>query len=279
LSVPAERIKVELDRILSAPRRSTGVNTLYETGLLLTLFPELKGLRGLRQDEHHHLDVLSHTLLAVEKIPWAIEWARSKTKGLSLSEGDIALLGYAVLFHDIGKQDTMSVDRLEKVHFYDHEAFSLQAAQGILERLRFSNPEQDTILRLIRNHMRILNLSPHTGEPALKRLVHQVGDRTPLLVLHCLADKEAARGPLSRKNDGTVESHCLHLLELFNQHEIVHPPPLITGHDVMALGYNPGPRIGRILSLVRRKQVEGEIKTREEALVFLKEEFTIDHEE
>jgi poly(A) polymerase len=278
LNVPAERIKVELDHILLSPRRDTGARTLYETGLLLTLFPELKGLQGLRQDEHHHLDSLSHTLLAIEKIPWAIEWMRSKAKDLSFSEDDILCLGYAILFHDIGKQDTMSVDTMGKVHFYSHENFSSQAAQGILERLRFSNPEQDTILCLIRNHMRIPNLPRETRETALKRLVHQIGDRTPLLVLHCLADKEAARGPLSCQNDDVVEKHCHHLLELFKQQEILHPPSLVSGDDVMALGYSPGPRVGQILGLIRQKQVEGEIKTREEALAFLKE-FTIDPED
>ncbi len=96
-----------------------------------------------------------------------------------------------------------------------------------------------------------------------------MGDETPLLVLHSLADKEASRGTLSLQNDEVVESHCLHLLELFGQKEILHPPPLITGHDVMALGYSAGPRVGEILSFIRQKQVVGEIKTREEAIASL----------
>ena len=97
--------------------------------------------------------------------------------------------------------------------------------------------------------MRILNLSPQTRETALKRVVHEMGDETPLLVLHSLADKEASRGTLSCQNDEGVENHCLHLLELFGQEEILHPPLLVTGHDVMALGYSAGPRVGEILSL------------------------------
>jgi hypothetical protein len=58
--------------------------------------------------------------------------------------------------------------------------------------------------------------------------------------------------------------------------DIVHPPALITGHDVMALGYSSGPRVGQILSFIRQKQVEGEIKNREEALRVLKETFGIE---
>ncbi len=54
---------------------------------------------------------------------------------------------------------------------------------------------------------------------------------------------------------------------------IVHPPVLITGHDVMALGYTPGPKIGEILKYIREKQIEGEIKSREEALQVLRDRF------
>ena len=274
LKIPAERVKAELDRILLSPRQNNGVKALHETGLLMTLFPELRGLEDLGQDEHHHLNALPHTLLALEKIPWVIERLMSKGREVFLSQEDLASLSYALLFHDIGKQNTYSKDEGGKVHFYRHEDFSCQAAEGVMKRLRFSNLEQERVLCLIRNHMRILNLSRATGEPALKRLVHQLGKETILLVLHTIADKEASRGPLSCQKDEGMEDLCLHLLELFAQQEIIHPPPLVDGRDVMALGYCPGPRIGQILSLIRRKQVEGEIKTREEALRVIRDEFT-----
>jgi len=276
--IPGERIRMELDRILLSPRQNNGMRSLYETGLLITLLPELRGLQDLAQDEHHHLNALSHTLLAIEKISWANEWVKLKGKSLSLSQEDLICLYYATLFHDIGKQDTFSNDERERVHFFHHEVFSCQAAEGIMERLRFSNPIRERVLRLIRNHMRILNLSPQTRETALKRVVHEMGDETPLLVLHSLADKEASRGTLSCQNDEVVENHCFHLLELFGQEEILHPQPLITGHDIMALGYSAGPRVGQILCHIRQKQVEGEIKTREEAIAFLRERFSINPE-
>ena len=276
LRIPGERIKMELDRILLSSRQDTGLKTLYETGLLMTLIPEFKGLEHLSQDEHHHLNAFSHTLLAVEKISWAIEWIRSKGKNLSLSQEDLLCLGYAILFHDLGKQNTYSKDERGKVHFYHHEAFSCQAAVQIMERLRFSNLMRERVLRLIRDHMRILNLSRETKETALKRLVHQIGEETPLLVIHSLSDKEASRGILSYQNDDAVENHCLHLLELFEKGEVVHLLPLITGSDVMSLGYHAGPRVGQILDIFRLKQVEGEIKTREEALRLLRENFSLE---
>jgi len=272
-NLPGERIKMELDHILLSPEPALGLRSLYESSLLLTLFPDLKGLEHLGQSKHHHLHVLSHTLLIVEKLSWALEWVTSKGEAFPLAQEDRLALSYAALFHDLGKQDTYSKDDKEKVHFYHHESFSCQRAQGVMEKLRFSNLLRNKILHLIQNHMRILNLSRETKEAALKRLVYQVGDDTPLLVLLTLADKEASRGILSVQLDEVVEAHCLRILDWFKEKEVIHPPPLINGHDVIALGYPTGPSVGQILGFIRGKQVEGEIKTREEALKFLKERF------
>jgi poly(A) polymerase len=273
LSLPGERLKMELDHILLSPRPAMGLRSLHESSLLLTLFSDLKGLEHLGQGKHHHLHVLSHTLLIVEKLSWAFEWVSQEAGALPLTQEDRLALYYAALFHDLGKQDTYSKDEKEKVHFYHHESFSCQRAEGIMERLRFSNLLRNKILHLIQNHMRILNLSRETKEGALKRLVYQMGDDTPLLVLLTLADKEASRGILSIQLDEVVEDHCLRLLKWFKEKEVVHPLPLINGHDVMALGYSTGPKVGEILNFIRGKQVEGEIKTKEEALKLLEERF------
>ncbi|MGQ9645485.1 MAG: CCA tRNA nucleotidyltransferase [Thermodesulfobacteriota bacterium] len=271
--LPGERIKMELDHILLSPKPALGLRTLYESGLLLTLFPDLKGLEHLGQSQHHHLRVLSHTLLIVEKLSWAFDWVASTAREFSLTQQDRLVLSYAALFHDLGKQDTYSKDEKGKVHFYYHESFSSQRAERLMERLRFSNLMKNKILHLIQNHMRILNLSRETKETALKRLVYQVGDDIPLLVLLTLADKEASRGILSVQLDEVIEDHCVRILKWFKEKDVIHPPPLINGHDVMALGYSPGPKVGEILNFIRGKQIEGEIKTREEALRLLKEEF------
>jgi tRNA nucleotidyltransferase/poly(A) polymerase len=271
--IPGERIKIELDQILLSPRAFVGMKFLYESTLLLTLFPELEGLKSLGQGEYHHLNVLPHILLMIEKISWALEWVAQRGAKVSITEEDRLSLYYAALFHDIGKQDTYSEDEKGRIHFYTHESYSCQKAEGIMERLRFSNQLMNRILRIIQHHMRIHNLPGGTKEGALKRLVNQMGEETPLLVLHTLADKEASRGILSIQVDEVVESHCLQILELFKEKDIVHPPPLINGHDVMVLGYSAGPQVGQILDFIRQKQVEGEIRNREEALRILEEKF------
>ena len=274
--IPGERIKEELDRILLSPFAFAGIRFLYESTLLLTLFPEFGELKNLGQGEYHHLNVLPHILLVIEKVSWAVEWVVSRGTKISFVGEDWLALHYAVLFHDIGKRDTYSEDEKGRVHFYFHESHSCQRAEEIMDRLRFSNELKNRILHLVLHHMRILNLPGGSKEGALKRLVNQIGEDTPLLVLHTLADKEASRGILSIQIDEVVESHCVRIIELFKEKDLIHPPPLINGQDVIALGYSPGPKIGQILNLFRQKQVEGEIKNREEALRMLKEEFGIE---
>jgi poly(A) polymerase len=273
LQSSGERIKMEIDRILLAPHRNTGLAVLRETSLLSTLFPELEGLESIGPNPYHHVNVLSHTLLMIEKMPWAIAWCAHHGHDLLLDQDDQLSLCYAALFHDLGKQDTYARDDQGDIHFYQHESFSSRRALGIMERLRFSNALRDQVLHLVQEHMRILTLSPETKETALKRLVHRMGDFTPLLVLHTLADKEASRGIQSLLRDETVETRCLQILDLYEQKDIVHPLPLINGRDLIGLGYAPGPRVGRILKWVRENQVTGEIKTREEAFRVLREKF------
>jgi len=184
-------------------------------------------------------NVLSHTLLALDRLSWASEWLKVRTREIAFSEEDCLSLAYGALFHDLGKQDTSFKNEAGRVHFYDHEAHSCRSAEGIMERFRFSNSMRTKVLHLIKNHMRILNFSEETKDAALRRLVNQMGNLTPLLVIFTLADKEASRGILSVPRDAVVESHCLRVMDLFQQEEIVHPPPLITGHDVMALAIPP----------------------------------------
>lgn len=274
--LPSERIKMELDKILLSHRPGLGMRSLYELGLLPMIVPELKGLEGLGQNRHHHLPVLPHTLLMIDKIAWAEEWLAQKGNPLIFSQEEKLILYYAALFHDLGKQETYSRDDKGRVHFYQHESFSYKMAEAIMERLKFSNEMAARILRLIKHHMRILNLSSEASESALKRLIHQIGEDIPLLVLHTLADKEASRGILSIQNDEMVEGYSLRLLHLFGVKDIVHPPPLINGHDVIALGYPAGPKVGEILNHIREKQIEGEIKTREEALERVKAYHLVD---
>src|SRR4030042_6838852 len=87
-NLPGERVKMELDHILLSPRPAMGLRTLHESGLLLTLFPDLKGLDHLGQSKHHHLHVLSHTLLIIEKLSLAFEWVSQEAGAIPVTPED-----------------------------------------------------------------------------------------------------------------------------------------------------------------------------------------------
>lgn len=272
-NVAKERIKMELDYIFLSPRPELGMEFLYKVSLLHYIFPEFEGLECIGRTEGQTIDVLSHTILTIKNISLAFKWFEDNNRDLTLSTDDRLSIYWASLFHDLGKKDTYSIDDGGKIHFYNHEKFSCKMAESIMERLRFSNQMKERVLMLIKNHMRILNLPNNAKDSAIKRLVNHLGEETELLLLITIADKESSHGKMSREIDELVEKNCLKVLNITGQKEVIKPPKLITGNDVLALGYKSGPIIGEILKIVREKQIEGEIKTRDEALKFIKSRF------
>lgn len=274
--IAKERIKMELDHILLSSKPELGIELLYKLGLLFYILPEFEGLENVGQSNGQIIDVLSHTILTIKNISLAFKWFAENNKDIDLSRDDRLSIYWACLFHDLGKKFTYSMDESGRIHFYNHEKISCEKAEAIMERLRFSNQMKEKVLKLINNHMRILNLTSNTKDSAIKRLVNQLGKDTQLLLLLTIADKEASRSKMNIKRDDWVEKNCLRILNLLNQKEVIKLPKLITGHDVVDLGYSPGPIVGEILNIIHEKQIEGEIKTRDEALEFLKNLFRPD---
>ncbi len=272
-NVARERIKTELDLILLSPKPALGIEFLYRVSLLYHIFPELKGLEDIGISNGQTIDVISHTISTLKNISSATKWLSDNNRDITLSRDDWLSIYWACLFHDIGKKDTYSIDESGKIHFYNHEKFSCKIAEAIMERLRFSNQMRERVLRLIKNHMRILNLAGNSKDSAIKRLVNQLGEDTKLLLLLTLADREASRINMTIERDDWVERNCLRILNILDQKEVIKLPKLISGYDIMELGYQAGPIVGEILKIIREKQIEGEINTRDEALEFLKSRF------
>ncbi|RLA83909.1 MAG: hypothetical protein DRG40_06355, partial [Deltaproteobacteria bacterium] len=128
------------------------------------------------------------------------------------------------------------------------------------------------VLKVVSNHMRPLTLlSSSPKDAALRRLINAVGEATPALLLLGLAEVEAKEGSEGER-DAYLEL-SRRILSLMRQEEVISPPKLIGGRDLMEMGYSPGPRMGEILEAVRQRQIEGLIRTRQEALEFVKRNF------
>jgi tRNA nucleotidyltransferase/poly(A) polymerase len=266
-----ERIRAELDEIILSPLPAQGLWLMHELGLLSCIFPELTPLEALPQGRHHLTDALSHTIEVVGEVD------RLSREGNPFSfrptEEDSLILGYAALFHDLGKPATQSIDEQGEVHFYGHPEQSSCLAQGIMRRLKFTNRVRDGVVLVVENHMRILTLA--TGEPldkALRRLIHAMGEEIRLLLLLGLAET-GSKGNGEREEQRRFMDLCRRIWDLYEREDLISPEPLLRGRDLLAMGHAPGPRMGEILNEVRERQIAGELRNKEEALRFVQEQY------
>jgi poly(A) polymerase len=279
--VPGERISVELLETLLFPDTSCIFGELESTGLLQYVFPDLTDTVGLEQNAYHHLDVWSHTLLTLEELDRLLadpgeafphhseridERMRQTVQDLQPRSSFLRL---AALYHDTGKAETLTRDAAGFIHFYSHQRHSQDAVQGLAERLRLSRKAGDYLANTVGKHMDIgLAVSEHPSERQIRKMVARLGDELVDVILLSTADRRATRGPLSTPEE--LEAYvaiCNRLLDAYYEEEEI--PPLLGGRDLMVeLGLPQGPAIGEILKEVRIAQMEGALKSREDALRF-----------
>jgi poly(A) polymerase len=247
LKVSAERVRDELVRILTEGGARLGFELLDASGMLADLLPEVAAMKGVAQPPQYHPegDVWAHTLLLLEQLPHPVS----------------ATLALGALLHDVGKPETFHV--AERIRFDGHVEAGVQLANGILNRLRFSRAEIEQVAALIGNHMKFMDLH-RMNESTLKRFL-RIPEFAEHLELHRL--------------DVMSSNHRLENFELARRkldeyrQEQLKPEPLITGADLIALGYSPGPLFSRILHTVEDAQLEGTIATCDEAFDLVRNRF------
>jgi tRNA nucleotidyltransferase/poly(A) polymerase len=256
-----ERIKSELDQIVTSKRAFEGIKVMEQVGLLFELVPEFEALRQMDVEKGFVLETYGH----------AIDGFRYIRKYSELHGLDTAMarnVGYALLFHDLGKAHTFSYDETKNaVHFFYHERFSCDIARVIMERFRFSGHELKAVLSLIENHMRIFLISSgESTDRATRRLVYKMGDLTPALIVLTMCDMFGSSGGDENLSTQKVEEKCRAILEAYREWKREPLPRLVNGNDLLSFGFKSGPAIGMILADIREKQIVGEIKGREDAL-------------
>ena len=246
-SVSGERVREELARILTAAPagRRRGLELACELGLLAVLLPEVEALHGEPQPPavHPEGDVFRHTLLGLAHL-------REPTFELAL----------ASLLHDVGKPSTARM-RDGRVTFYHHQRVGEDAARAVCGRLRMSTNQTRRVTWLVARHMMLMNFD-EMREATLKRLFAEEGfeELAELWRADCLASGGSAEGYealMARYRAMSAEE--------------VRPAPLVTGHDLIAMGLAPGPAFADILRQVYDAQLEGRAGTKEEALALARE--------
>lgn len=172
-----ERVRDEVMKTLPTAGAAQGLEMMRETGLLVQFAPELAAMHGVTQNRYHLYDVWTHTMVALSNLP---------------PDAD-ALLRLAVLFHDVGKPATRTVDlQSGDVHFYEHEKVGAEIARTVMNRLKFSGDEIDRVVALVGLHMRY---GAYNGEEwtdaSVRRLIRAVGEHRRDLFTIARADISA----------------------------------------------------------------------------------------
>jgi poly(A) polymerase len=246
--VSQERVRDELTKMLTEGHGRRAFLLLGQSGLLKEVLPEIAAMKGVEQPPEFHPegDVFMHTLLLLENLPYPCP----------------PTLAWGALLHDVGKPATFRVAP-DRIRFDGHVDVGVKIAEEICGRLRFSNHEAAQVLALVDNHMRFGHVT-RMKESTLKKFLRMPGFEEHL-ALH-RADSLASHGNLS-----TYDFIRAKLAEI--PPEKIRPATLVTGDDLIAAGYAPGPRFREILEAVEDAQLEGRLLSRDAALEFVRREF------
>jgi poly(A) polymerase len=249
-AVSRERVRDELTKMLTEGQARRAFLLLDETGLLKEVLPEISAMKGVAQPPEYHPegDVFVHTLLLLENLPYPCP----------------PTLAWGALLHDVGKPATFRVAP-DRIRFDRHVEVGVKIAEEICERLRFSNHDAAQVLALVDNHMRFGHVW-RMKESTLKKFMRLPGFDQHL-ALH-RADSLA-----SHRNLSTHHFLQKKLREIPS--EQIRPAALITGVDLIAAGYIPGPRFREILETVEDAQLEGRLHSHASALEFVRREFPV----
>jgi tRNA nucleotidyltransferase/poly(A) polymerase len=248
--VSAERIREELVRIFLSPHRVRGLDLLDESGLLAQIIPEMMALKGCEQPPQFH--------------PEGDVWVHTRAM-LGLLPAQVTLpLFFSVLLHDIGKPPTYSLDPAEgRIRFNAHDKVGAGMTRAIMERLRFSRDEIDATVEAVDQHMVFKDVQK-MRVAKLKRFMARPGFAEEM-ELHRV-DCQSSHAMLDNYDFLRAKQ------EEFANEPLI-PPPLVTGDDLIALGWKPGPKFKEVLDAVQTRQLEGTLTSKEEAIEWVKTEY------
>jgi poly(A) polymerase len=248
--VSHERVRDELTKMLTEGHARQAFLLLDRSGLLEEVLPEIIAMKGIEQPPEYHPegDVFVHTLLLLQNLPHPCP----------------PTLAWGALLHDVGKPSTFRVAP-DRIRFDGHVEVGVKMAEEICRRLRFSNDDTEQILSLVDQHMRFAQVG-QMKESTLKKFL-RMRQFEQHLELHRL-DCQSSHGNLGLYHFVREKLDSI-------PPEKMRPVPLLTGDDLIAVGYPPGPRFKEILSAVEDGQLENRLQSKEEALEFVHRAFPL----
>jgi poly(A) polymerase/tRNA nucleotidyltransferase (CCA-adding enzyme) len=246
--ISPERVRLELDRLLQAPRPSAALAVLHETGLLRRVLPELAACYGVTQNAHHAYDVFHHTLAAVDAAP--------PTR---------RLVRLAALFHDAGKPRTRG-EKLGVTTFYAHQSAGRRLVDSAFRRLRYPNEDRERVGHLVQHHM--FHYRPEWTDAAVRRFLREVGDEHLDDLFALRAADSAGNGTRRGATPELDELRRRIAIEVERRSALTVRDLTVNGHDLMhELLIMPGPELGRILRALLEEVLDDPQRNKRETLL------------
>ncbi len=283
INLPAkERINTEIIKMFEGDYCSSALLKMDEAMLLEEIFPIYKEVKKIPPNSHHHLDLFHHLLETVNQLQIIYKNADEIIK-LHLDKQDfggvkrIAFLKLAGFLHDIGKPSCWTIEEDTGRHrFIKHDEIGSKLSVQILKDLKFSNKQIDYIKTLIKYHIypSMLVSAPDANEKAFMKYYRKMNDCVIDNILLAMADRLSARGEKVTKE--MVENNINNLTKLLNNYfevrkDIKPLEKLLDGTDVMEiLKIKQGPQIGEILNKLQEAQLNGLIRNKDEAVIFVR---------
>ncbi|MBN2724324.1 MAG: CCA tRNA nucleotidyltransferase [Deltaproteobacteria bacterium] len=252
--VSMERIRDEIEKIITSPGCGKGLRLLVSTGILNFILPEIADLKGVEQNPlwHPEGDVLEHVIRAFESIDsFPVE----------------PVLAWALLFHDVGKKDAYSTEK-GKITFYHHESIGGNIALESLKKLRLSRNMISDCSNLIFDHMKLMHIRVMKNSTAKKLMARKLktkpDEKRGYFILLTELNKYDNLNNEERLEDYKYAKSLLESIPLGTEK----PAPLLGGDDLIELGFVQGPLIGEVLKTLSEGQLDGLFSTREDAIAY-----------
>ncbi len=229
-AISAERVRVELEKLLISPNPNY-LQYAYEMGITKVILPEFDVCMETPQNHPHHMyGVGEHVLHSLDKV-----------------EPD-RILRLTMLFHDIGKPATISTDEEGINHFYEHHQVGEEMTREILKRLRFDNDTINKVCKLVLYHDYGNSVTPDMR--IVRRAINRVGEEMfPYLFPVKRADVLAQSDYMREEKLESIDQWEKIYYEIMDASQCVSLKDLaVTGKDLIAEGYKPGPELGRMLN-------------------------------